>query len=79
MAYLDRYCVEEYKLNDEVTIEKGTPVFVNLIALHYNEKYYPEPKKWDPERFRDISEGNNMDYTFMPFGEGPRYCIGNVL
>nr|DAB41785.1 TPA_inf: cytochrome P450 CYP332A12 [Heliconius hecale] len=76
VSYLDRYCAEDYKLNDKVTVKKGTPVFVNLVALHYNEKYYPEPKKWNPERFRDISEGNNMEYTFMPFGEGPRYCIG---
>nr|XP_034840837.1 cytochrome P450 3A19-like [Maniola hyperantus] len=76
LGYLDRVCLKEYKLNDHVTIEKGNPVFVNVLAIHYNEKYYPEPMEWRPERFSSYSETDNFDYTFIPFGEGPRICIG---
>ncbi|CAH0722424.1 unnamed protein product, partial [Brenthis ino] len=76
VPYLERYCAKDYKLNDDVTIESGVPVFINLLALQHSEKYYPEPMKWDPERFKNVAEGNNVDYTFLPFGEGPRYCIG---
>ncbi|CAH2100102.1 unnamed protein product [Euphydryas editha] len=76
VAYLDRLCLKDYKINDNFTIEKGTPVFINVLAIHYNEKYYPEPLKWKPERFLNKSETDNSDFTFLPFGEGPRFCIG---
>nr|DAB41791.1 TPA_inf: cytochrome P450 CYP332A33 [Melitaea cinxia] len=76
VAYLDRLCINDYKLDDNFTIKKGTPVFINVLAIHYNEKYYPEPEKWLPERFLNKSDSINTDFTFLPFGEGPRFCIG---
>ncbi|XP_045507718.1 cytochrome P450 6k1-like [Colias croceus] len=76
VAYLDRICNKEYKLNDDVTIEKGIPVFVNAIAIHYDEKIFPEPEKWRPERMNASSDNDNLQFTFLPFGEGPRFCIG---
>ncbi|XP_023944126.2 cytochrome P450 6k1-like [Bicyclus anynana] len=76
VPHLDRRCQKEYKLNDKVTIEKGLPVFINVLAIHYNEKYYPEPEQWRPERFSTVNEGDNLNYNFLPFGEGPRFCIG---
>nr|DAB41797.1 TPA_inf: cytochrome P450 CYP332A44 [Calephelis nemesis] len=76
VAYLDRICNQDYKLNDDLTIEKGVPVFVNVLALHYDERNFPEPTKWRPERFLYQPESDNLQYTFLPFGEGPRFCIG---
>nr|AXB26392.1 CYP332A21 [Hebomoia glaucippe] len=76
VSYLDRICNKRYKLNDDVIIEKGTPVFVNVLAIHYDEKNFPEPNKWLPERFAAISDSDNVQFTFLPFGEGPRFCIG---
>nr|DAB41820.1 TPA_inf: cytochrome P450 CYP332A13 [Depressaria pastinacella] len=76
LGYLDRICNEDYKLNDEVTIEKGVPVLVNVLALHYDESVYPEPQEWRPERISASSDSDNLHYTFLPFGEGPRFCIG---
>ncbi|CAF4781552.1 unnamed protein product [Pieris macdunnoughi] len=76
VAYLDRICNKRYMLNDDVVIEKGTPVFVNVLAIHYDEKNFPEPNKWKPERFTSASDSDNVQFTFMPFGEGPRFCIG---
>ncbi|XP_068628698.1 cytochrome P450 6k1-like [Battus philenor] len=76
VAYLDRICNKNYKLNDKLTIEKGTPVFVNVLAIHYNEKIFPEPNKWCPERMNCSSDNDNLNFTFLPFGEGPRFCIG---
>nr|DAB41795.1 TPA_inf: cytochrome P450 CYP332A42 [Calycopis cecrops] len=76
VPYLDRLCNKTYKLNDEVTIEKGVPVFVNIMAIHHNKEIYPEPNQWKPERFINVSDGDNLNYTFIPFGDGPRFCIG---
>lgn len=79
LAFLDRVCNETYKLNDKVTIEKNTPVYINVIAIHFNEEYYPEPHEWRPERFGITTENDNHDFTFLPFGEGPRFCIGMLI
>lgn len=69
-------CNKRYKLNDDVTVEKGTPVFVNVMALHYDEEVFPEPEQWKPERMHNIVESDNMQCSLLPFGEGPRFCIG---
>nr|ADE05587.1 cytochrome P450 332A4 [Manduca sexta] len=74
--HLDRCCTKDYQLNDNLLIEAGTPVFVNVIGIHYNEEYYPEPEKWNPERMMNMSDNDNRNYTFIPFGEGPHFCIG---
>ncbi|CAB3237063.1 unnamed protein product [Arctia plantaginis] len=76
VPFLDRVCNKTYKLTDKVTIEKDTPVYTNVIAIHYNEEYYPEPYEWRPERFAITTDNDNYDFTFLPFGEGPRFCIG---
>nr|DAB41775.1 TPA_inf: cytochrome P450 CYP332A38 [Lerema accius] len=75
VSYLDRICSRDYKLNDELTIEKGVPVLINILALHHDEKVYPEPDKWRPERML-LNHLDNNNFSFLPFGEGPRFCIG---
>ncbi|XP_050300190.1 uncharacterized protein LOC126738794 [Anthonomus grandis grandis] len=78
LPFLDRVCNADYKISDKITIEKGTKIFVPLLAMHYNKELFPDPYKFDPERFADKSliNADNMLY-YMPFGEGPRICIGN--
>lgn len=76
VPHIDRECKKAYKINDELTIDEGIPVFINVIAIHHNEDYYPEPHKWRPERMLDISDNDNLKFKFLPFGEGPRFCIG---
>ncbi|XP_050681144.1 cytochrome P450 6k1-like [Leptidea sinapis] len=73
IAELDRICIEDYKLNDDLVITKGTPVLVNTLAIHHNEKYYPEPNEWRPERFYGKVHSNQH---FLAFGDGQRNCIG---
>ena len=61
-------------------IPKGTQVLINIYALHYNAEMWPEPTKFDPERFLD-SDGklNSKSGHFMPFSCGRRVCVGEVL
>lgn len=58
-------------------VEEGTIVIIPIFGLHRDPLYYPDPEKFDPERFNDDNKGDIKPYTFLPFGQGPRQCIGN--
>ncbi|BES99062.1 cytochrome P450 [Nesidiocoris tenuis] len=70
---LGKICVETTKIGD-VVVEKGTKVFIPISSLHMNPKYHEDPTKFNPERFEDMKSIRSC--TFMPFGEGPRACLG---
>lgn len=55
---------------------KGTLVWIPVFPIHHDPNIYPDPEKFDPERFTEdkIKERNLMHY--FPFGHGPRNCIG---
>lgn len=59
-----------------VQLEVGTPVMIPTYALHRNEKYFPEPEKFDPERFKRENKEKIVKNSFLPFSDGPRVCLG---
>ncbi|KAL1789027.1 steroid 17-alpha-hydroxylase/17,20 lyase [Sigmodon hispidus] len=65
----------------EFTIPKDTHVIINLWALHHNEQEWDQPERFMPERFLDPT-GNHLiipSSSYLPFGAGPRSCVGEVL
>jgi cytochrome P450 len=50
--------------------------FIPVLALHHDTKYYPEPERFDPERFNEDEKAKRHQYVYLPFGEGKRICIG---
>lgn len=62
-------------------IEKGTEIFIPTLALHRDAKFYPDPSKFHPERFSEASVAgkNQSNRPYLPFGDGPRNCIGMRL
>jgi hypothetical protein len=46
------------------------------LAVHHDPKYYPDPERFYPERFSDEEKAKRHNYVYLPFGEGPRICIG---
>ncbi|NP_001166017.1 cytochrome P450 9e2-like [Nasonia vitripennis] len=61
----------------EYRMEKDTVIMIPIYALHRDPQYFPEPEKFDPERFNEENKSKIEAYTYMPFGHGPRQCIGN--
>ncbi|XP_045484912.1 cytochrome P450 6k1 isoform X2 [Pieris rapae] len=76
LGWLDRVAVKDYKIDDKLTIPAGTPIYVNAVGMHYDSDLYPDPETFDPDRFLPNNEKDIKQFTFMPFGEGPRSCIG---
>ncbi|KAL0270232.1 UNVERIFIED_CONTAM: hypothetical protein PYX00_007703 [Menopon gallinae] len=74
---LSRICTKEYKLpGTDIVIEKGTQISVCIYGLHMDERYYPNPEVFDPDRFTEEQKAARHRFTYIPFGEGPRICIG---
>ncbi|KAB0797626.1 hypothetical protein PPYR_08619 [Photinus pyralis] len=75
---MDRVCSKPYTIpNSSVTIKAGTPCFVSIYGLHYDSRYFPNPETFDPERFSPENKANIIPGTYIPFGVGPRNCIGS--
>lgn len=74
---LNRDCSKDYRIpGSHVTVEKGTHIVIPVEALHHDPQYYPEPDKFDPDRFSEEAKTSRHHYVYLPFGEGPRLCIG---
>ncbi|KAK4880506.1 hypothetical protein RN001_008652 [Aquatica leii] len=82
-TFIDRLCVKQYTIQpvnpDEkpLTINPGDSVWFPISALHQDPKYFEDPKKFDPERFNETNKEKRHPFSFIPFGGGPRTCIGN--
>ncbi len=62
---------------DGYLIPKDKTLFISPYALHHNPKYFPDPERFDPERFSPEREKALPRFAYIPFGAGPRVCIGN--
>ncbi|KAG5669767.1 hypothetical protein PVAND_000061 [Polypedilum vanderplanki] len=74
---LIRKSAEDYPIpNSKIIIPKGASVFIPIIGLHYDERYWKNPEKFDPGRFTQEEIAKRPNYCYQPFGEGLRNCIG---
>jgi cytochrome P450 len=64
---------------DGYLVPKGYTVMVSPYTLHHKPEYFPDPETFDPQRFTPEREKLLPHYAYMPFGAGPRICIGNHL
>lgn len=72
-----RQCTKPYKIpGSDIVLEKGRRVQFSIIGLQMDPKYYPEPEKFNPDRFNEENRAKREPFTWLPFGEGPRQCIG---
>lgn len=59
-------------------VPAGATLLIAIQAVHRDPNYWPDPMKFDPHRFTD-PDNRPAPYTFLPFIEGPRNCLGQHL
>jgi cytochrome P450 len=60
-------------------VPAGSDVLISPYTLHRHPAYWPEPNRFDPERFGPGQARDRPRYAYIPFGAGPRVCVGSNL
>ncbi|KAK5641876.1 hypothetical protein RI129_010423 [Pyrocoelia pectoralis] len=83
IALSDRICTKPYTIEPirsgekPILLQKGDIVGIPIFSMHRDPQFYPDPDRYDPERFNDENKSKIEPGTYIPFGIGPRSCIGN--
>lgn len=80
LGFLTKICTDEFELHgsDGLTyrVKPGTEILISIDGLHHDPNYWIDPHVFDPERFNEDRKQSIEKMTFLPFGEGPRICVG---
>ena len=79
LLVVQRQSVADCELLDTgIKIQKNTLISIQPYIVHRNPEYFPDPLKFKPERFltEDKSQSAESHFAYMPFGVGPRLCVG---
>jgi cytochrome P450 len=72
---VDREALSDDRAGD-VAIPKGSTVVVFIYGAHHSLQFWENPESFDAERFAKTNEKPHAPFTYLPFGAGPRGCIG---
>jgi cytochrome P450 len=72
---IDRMAVADDRAGD-LAIPRGSMVIVFVYGAHHAQRYWDDPERFDSERFTKTHEKQQTPFTYLPFGAGPRGCIG---
>ena len=71
-----RIAQTEDRLPSEAVLPPGAPVFISPWSLHRNARWFPDPDRFDPDRFSDEAKRTRLAFSYIPFGAGGRRCLG---
>ncbi|XP_075214605.1 cytochrome P450 6j1-like isoform X2 [Lycorma delicatula] len=75
VSYLGRTCTEKVTLGS-TEIEPGTSILIPVYALHHDPEYFPNSENFNPENFSEENKKKRHKFAYLPFGQGPRICLG---
>ncbi|XP_053208489.1 probable cytochrome P450 4ac1 [Panonychus citri] len=67
---------EKFQLDEDHLLPPRTEYLISVYSIHHNEKIYPEPEKYDPDRWSPGRVEKIPFNCWIPFGVGPRACVG---
>jgi cytochrome P450 len=73
---INRMALAEDRIGGHV-IHKGTLITISPYVTHRNPRLWPSPTRFEPERFAPDQVAARPRFAYLPFGGGPRVCIGN--
>jgi cytochrome P450 len=73
---VDRMAVADDRVGD-LAIPRGSTVIVFVYGAHHATRHWNDPESFIPERFAKGNEKQQTPFTYLPFGAGPRSCIGS--
>ncbi|XP_011550954.3 cytochrome P450 6B2 [Plutella xylostella] len=80
LGVLNRVCAKKYVIPElGITLDPGVKILIPIQAIQKDEKYFDNPTEYRPERFTAEAEKERHKFVYLPFGEGPRACIGTRL
>ncbi|XP_063927453.1 cytochrome P450 4C1-like [Zophobas morio] len=74
--FMARDVQEDLPLDENITLPKGSVVMLGVLHVHRSTEYWPDPLKFDPDRFSPERSTNRHPFTYIPFSAGPMNCIG---
>jgi cytochrome P450 len=72
---MGRYARDDFALG-EFVLPARTTVLISQFVTHRDPRYFPDPLRFDPDRFSTDAKARRTKFTYFPFGAGPRQCIG---
>ena len=71
--------IRDFVLPCGAVVPKDSRIMVSCVGLHTDERYWDKPNEFRPERFTKENKGNIVPGAYLPFGIGPRNCIGKAM
>jgi cytochrome P450 len=75
---MGRLALNDFELGP-YRLPAGTTVLMSQFITHRDARFFPDPMRFDPERFTPEAKAVRPRFTYFPFGMGPRQCIGEAF
>lgn len=75
-TWLGKINIRFFIIADGKQILKGSTIGISIYRVHRDERYFPSPEEYQPERFLPENSEKRHPYAFIPFSAGRRNCIG---
>jgi cytochrome P450 len=72
---MGRQVLADYPI-DRYMVPTKSIILMSPYAMHHDERYYPDPFRFDPDRWTEEARASRPKFSYFPFGGGPRVCIG---